>query len=263
MDKTKEFQEKLQKELEESKPVIEKELEEHPPTIGLIGVSGVGKSFTINRLFKTKLLTSDTVACTKEFTEENISLAFTKGEAKNTSVQLRVIDAPGLGEDISRDPSYLKMYHENLPRCDVILWVMTARNRAVALDQTYLKELSEFHNKIIFGLNQIDLIEPMNWTNYNIPSEKQEKNLRIIIQDRIEKIQDITQSKVNITPYSASKGYDLQELFTALITSAPSNRVWIFESLQGFNYTDFFPKEVIEYAKKRDRKKKLWFSRFN
>jgi ABC-type dipeptide/oligopeptide/nickel transport system ATPase component len=41
---------------------VAKELQQRPPVIGLVGVSGVGKSSTINKIFKTNLETSDTVA---------------------------------------------------------------------------------------------------------------------------------------------------------------------------------------------------------
>ncbi|MEU7870059.1 GTPase [Dactylosporangium sp. NPDC049140] len=43
------------------------EVRRNPPTIGVIGVSGVGKSSTVNTLLGAALPTSDTVACTKEF----------------------------------------------------------------------------------------------------------------------------------------------------------------------------------------------------
>jgi hypothetical protein len=53
-----------QREEEELARLVQ-ELRQHPPTIGLVGVSGVGKSSTINRMFKTNLPISHTVACTK------------------------------------------------------------------------------------------------------------------------------------------------------------------------------------------------------
>jgi predicted GTPase len=146
--------------IETLREIAQREVAARPPTIGLIGVSGVGKSFTINTLFKTELETSDTVACTKEFKAIDLGLEFTKGRAIGTAVGLMIIDAPGLWEDMKRDPEYLSMYREHLSQCDVVLWIMTARNRAVALDQLYLEQLHQFHPKIIFGVNQVDLIEP-------------------------------------------------------------------------------------------------------
>ena len=94
------------KEIEKLRQEILKEVNVKPPTIGVIGVSGVGKSSTLNSLFKTNLATSDTVACTKEFRSESLKLEFQQGYAKNEKVSLVVIDAPGLGEDIFKDPEY-------------------------------------------------------------------------------------------------------------------------------------------------------------
>ena len=56
-------------ELEQVRSALRAELAQRPPTIGVVGVSGVGKSFTLNTLFNTGLETSDTVACTKEFSQ--------------------------------------------------------------------------------------------------------------------------------------------------------------------------------------------------
>ena len=237
----------VQRKLRETAPRILAELSVHPPTIGLIGVSGVGKSSTINALFRTDLLTSPTVACTKDFEAVDLDLALNKGAAKGGKVQLRVIDAPGLGEDVGRDPEYLEMYETALPICDVILWVMTARNRAAALDQTYLSRLGHFHSKIVFGINQIDLVEPLDWNaRYNIPSEEQERNVDEIVADRKSRMEQVLGRKVEMVPYSSKTGFNLQNLFTKLVFAAPEERSWIFDSLQGFNYRDFVRAEVLD-----------------
>ena len=244
--------------LKKAIPIIRKELTEHPPTVGLIGVSGVGKSSTLNRLFRTNLPTNDTVACTKEFEQKDIELTLTKGQVKNSSVQLRVIDAPGLGEDINLDPKYLQMYRENLGKCDVIVWILTGRNRAIALDQKYLQELEEFHLKIVFGLNQIDLIEPLNWdTEYNIPSQEQEDNIKVILKDRKEKLSRVIKSDVKMIEYSSKNGYGLEELFKIIINSCPEERAWIFNSLKGFSYREYTPQIVLDALEKGKNGKKI------
>lgn len=221
---------------------VAKELEQRPPVIGLIGVSGVGKSSTINTMFKTDLETSDTVACTKEFKATDVEATFAEGNTRKP-VTLRVIDAPGLGEDVKRDPEYLAMYRQHLPQCDVILWILTARNRAVALDQRYLEDLKEFHGKMVFGLNQIDLTEPLNWDEtINLPSKEQEKNIETIVADRRRRLEDVVQRQVKLVPYSAKHYVGVQELFLEIINACPPDRAWIFRALKAFGTDDFLSK---------------------
>lgn len=220
--------------------LMSQEIQEHPPTIGLIGVSGVGKSSTINSLFKTTLPTSDTVACTKEFENVDLGLEFQQGELKHQKTALRVFDAPGLGEDVAMDEQYLQMYKQFLPQCDVILWVMSARNRAIALDQHYLQQLSEFHHKIVFGINQVDIIEPINWNgDFNIPSTSQEDKMKEILSDRKTRLQNVLGQEPRVVCYSSRRGYNLELLFVTILQSCPTDRAWIFHGLKNFKPQDF------------------------
>lgn len=223
----------------------------NPPTIGVIGVSGVGKSSTINAMFKTNLPISHTVACTKEFQAIDLSTEIRDhGAAHGKPAVLRIVDAPGLGEDVRKDSDYLDMYNRHLEHCDVILWVASARNRGLALDQQYLLELKKYHNKIVFGINQIELVEPMNWSRINMPSVEQEKNLQIIYEDRRDRIQSVLDVPVVLSLYSAHKGYNLQELFTQLIESCNTERAWMFGAIKSFNPDDFIPAEYRDAVRK-------------
>jgi hypothetical protein len=226
--------------------LLERELAARPPAFGLVGVSGVGKSSTVNALFRTQLPTSDTVACTKEFRAVQLDVAYSDAARNRERVELTVIDAPGLGEDLDRDPEYLRMYEENLGRCDVILWVVSARNRAVALDQMYLRKLSQFHDRIVLGINQVDLVEPMDWVDkYNIPSAEQERNVRAIEADRVAKIRAVVGRQLPVVAYSARRGYQLEKLFTTVLKSCPESRRWIYAGLKNFTYKDFLPSNGV------------------
>jgi uncharacterized protein len=260
---TREEQEKLER-------LLSSELSQKPPTIGLIGVSGVGKSSTINSLFKTELPISHTVACTKEFEEIELGLKAKQGVLEGKNIQLIVFDAPGLGEDINKDPDYIKMYNENLPKCDVILWVLSARNRAIALDQQYLTIFKKFHERIIFGLNQVDLVEPMNWNpNLPIPSEIQRKYIDEIIKDRKTKLSSIIGKDVVVIPYSNYKKYNLEVLFTSILETCQSSRKWLFYSLKGFRFDELeeikqkISKNHSEIPKQEKVRKPNFFSSFS
>lgn len=217
---------------------LKKIIQEDPPTIGLIGTCGVGKSSTINAMFGTNLPTSPTIACTKNFIKNDF-LAKTTQEHQ---LKLRVIDAPGLGEDIESDEKYLKEYKKELEKCDVILWIMTARNRATALDQVYLKNLLDFKDKITFGLNQVDLTDPLDWNNeLNTPSKEQKKNIQEIVKDRKIRLEKTLNQEIAIIPYSAKTGYNLERLFVDLLKKSTKERKWLFSTIKNFKAEDFIP----------------------
>jgi predicted GTPase len=216
---------------------------ENPPTIGVVGISGTSKSSTINTLFKTNLAVSHTTACTKQFEANQLQLRINQGQAQGYQTKLVVYDAPGLGEDVRKDPEYLAMYRKTLPTCDVILWVTSARNRAVALDQTYLANFRDLHDRMVFGLSQVDLVEPMNWKpGLPIPSAEQEAFIAEIVADRSKRIGDILGRTVKLIPYSNYKGFNLEELFAGLIGHVQGDRAWIFAGLKNFSYKQFLPK---------------------
>jgi uncharacterized protein len=230
------------REIQDIRDALLVDLGRHPPTIGVVGVSGTGKSSTINAMFKTDLRISHTRACTKQFEATDLKLTMKNGVAKDESISLVVVDAPGLGEDIKRDPGYIGQYHERLPECDVVLWILAARNRAMSLDQQYLLELSKYRERMVFAVNQIDIVHPMDWnTTINMPSPAMERHIEEIVDDRADKLEDILGLRPTVIPFSAKKGFNLEQLFGALITAIPESRRFIYDSLKDFSYEDFVP----------------------
>ena len=218
------------------------DLAARPLSIGLVGLSGVGKSSTINTLFRTALPISHTVACTKEFVRIPLDVTMAAGADGDSpqATQLVVVDAPGLGEDRAKDPEYLQMYRESLPRCDVILWVTAARNRAVALDQEYLEHLGEFQDRMCFGLSQVDLVEPRDWKDgMPIPSVAQDERIKEIVADRAERFSRTLGRAVELVPYSSSRGYNLDWLFTNTLAACGDGRKWMYERLKKYRLEDF------------------------
>jgi uncharacterized protein len=213
-----------------------------PPVIGVVGLSGVGKSSTINTMFGTTLPTSHTVACTKALSVNDFELDLRAGPAAGQCVRLRVVDAPGLGESISTDPAYLEMYEAHLAACDVVLWIFSATNRALILDQGYMQRFEQHLAKVVFAVNQVDAVGINGWNHkINLPRSTTRELIEEIVKDRQAKIFEAVRLETTVIPYSAQHGFRLQKLFRALIAKLPEDRKWLFESLRVFSYRDFLP----------------------
>lgn len=213
-----------------------------PPTIGVVGVSGSGKSTTINALFKTNLAISHTGPCTKQIEETEMKLIARKGVAKDEQVTLVVVDTPGLGGDPRMDSFYIDQCRERLPGCDAILWVMAARNWAVHLDQIYFDEFAEHRDRMVFGINQVDIVHPIDWNErINLPSVKMECNIEDVVHGRAEQLRGVLGESPRILAFSAERRFNLEQLFDMLISAIPENRKSMFDALRKFSYRDFTP----------------------
>lgn len=219
---------------------IESEFAANPPTLCLIGLSGVGKSSTINAMFGTNLAVSATTRGTSRFSARTFDIISRRTEAAPVTCKLKVYDAPGLGEDETLDANYLERYRTHLPKCDVALWVVAARNRALALDQRYLAQLSDKMPNLVIAINQVDLVDPLDWnTAINMPSHGQADAIAIIARDRHEKLSRYMTADCPVIAYSAQRFYNLQALFTTCLKAAPKNRRWMFELLKSFSTRDW------------------------
>ena len=142
------------------------------PRIAMIGETGVGKSSTINALFAEGLPVSHSRACTQLETELDIA------EGR----RLRVIDLPGLGEDLEADKRHEETYARVLPGVDVVLWILKADNRAMTHVQAALRRLIRRKilnpRRLVVALNQVDLLQPGAWDlSVNQPSVEQEQTI--------------------------------------------------------------------------------------
>lgn len=234
---------------------IEQEFAKNPPTIGIIGLSGVGKSTTVNAMFGTSRHVSATVRGTNRFKAADIEHVSDRVANAKVKCSFRVYDAVGLGEDKDLDKNYLKRYREHLPKCDIALWVVAARNRALALDQQYLDQLAKYlpDLNMIVAVNQVDLVDPVDWNErINMPSQTQTAAIEAIAEDRQEKLARYVRGNCPVVAYSAARYYNLQTLFNTCVKAAPAHRRWMFELIKSFSTHDWLDRAKGLTAEQRE-----------
>lgn len=115
-----------------------------------MGKTGSGKSSLYNALFSSEVSpVSDVSACTREPLRFRLQV----GERFMT-----IVDLPGVGESESRDAKYAAMYRQQLPHLDLVLWLIKADDRALAVDEHfYRKVISEayWHKVLLLSVSQI------------------------------------------------------------------------------------------------------------
>ncbi|MGH5894758.1 GTPase family protein [Citrobacter freundii] len=132
------------------------QLTQYEPVIGIMGKTGAGKSSLCNALFAGDVSpVSDVTACTRE------PLRFRLQMGKR---YMTLVDLPGVGESERRDTEYVALYREQVPQLDLVLWLIKADDRALAVDEHfYHKVIGEAHrHKVLFVISQSDKVEPGN-----------------------------------------------------------------------------------------------------
>ena len=129
-------------------------LTKYEPVIGIMGKTGAGKSSLCNALFAGEVSSvSDVTACTREPLRFRLQV----GERYMT-----IVDLPGVGESSARDTEYAALYQQQLPRLDLVLWLIKADDRALAVDEHFYRQVvgEEYWHKVLFVISQSDKIEP-------------------------------------------------------------------------------------------------------
>ncbi|HDM8434268.1 TPA: GTPase family protein [Yersinia enterocolitica] len=130
------------------------QLTHYEPVIGIMGKTGAGKSSLCNALFAGDVSpVSDVVACTREPLRFRLQI----GERFMT-----IVDLPGVGESESRDTEYVTLYRQQLPRLDLVLWLIKADDRALTVDEHFYRRVigEAYRHKVLFVISQSDKVEP-------------------------------------------------------------------------------------------------------
>lgn len=151
------------------------QLTHYEPVIGIMGKTGAGKSSLCNALFVGEVSpVSDVAACTREPLRFRLQV----GERYMT-----LVDLPGVGESGERDAEYAALYRAQLPRLDLVLWLIKADDRALAVDEHFYHQVigEPYRHKVLFVICQSDKVEPTNSANKLSPEQKQNISRKICL----------------------------------------------------------------------------------
>lgn len=150
-------------------------LTNYEPVIGIMGKTGAGKSSLCNALFAGEISqVSDVVACTREALRFRLQV----GERLMT-----IVDLPGVGESNARDAEYAALYREQLPRLDLVLWLIKADDRALAVDEHFYHQVigETYRHKVLFVISQSDKTEPTSGSGQLSTEQKQNISSKICL----------------------------------------------------------------------------------
>ncbi|HBR1512807.1 MULTISPECIES: GTPase family protein [Enterobacteriaceae] len=151
------------------------QLTHYEPVIGIMGKTGAGKSSLCNALFAGDISpVSDVAACTRK------PLLFRLQLGKHF---MTIMDLPGVGESELRDTEYATLYREQLPRLDLVLWLIKADDRALAVDEHFYRQVigESYRHKVLFVICQSDKTEPTDGVDKLSREQKQNISRKICL----------------------------------------------------------------------------------
>jgi predicted GTPase len=166
-----------------------------------IGQTGVGKTELLKSIFRIsekdvsilrKLRTDATKSATKKYYSIRIST--------DTGFQVEFTDGPGLGEDYELQTEHIQMWINEIPKHDLLYWVLDGSSRDISHIQQNMKiilDATGFRDRFLLVINKIDKIEleekdrikgHTGWNEkYNIPTKKLLKQIDRRLTDVINK----------------------------------------------------------------------------
>jgi len=199
------------------------QLVNYQAVVGIMGKTGGGKSSLCNALFGQDVAEVDDIAACTRYPQE-YTLAYKNGKG------IALIDVPGVGESLGRDQEYADLYQRLLPELDLILWVVKADDRALAIDQQVFNNVIRpyLHDRdipVLFVISQVDKVAPCGeWDRErHLPGSAQQSNLS---RKQIQLSQTFDISLDHICATSSEEGYGLTGLVEQIVTLLPNQKKW-------------------------------------
>lgn len=184
-------------------------LSNYEPVIGIMGKTGSGKSSLCNDLFVGEISpVSDVAACTREPLRFRLQV----GERFMT-----IVDLPGVGESSARDTEYAGLYREQLPQLDLVLWLIKADDRALAVDEHFYRQVigEAYRHKVLFVISQSDKAEPTSGGNTLSIEQKQNISRKICL------LHELFQPVHSVCAVSIRLQWGLREMAERMIKCLP------------------------------------------
>ncbi|PLX01106.1 MAG: hypothetical protein C0594_14385 [Marinilabiliales bacterium] len=224
---------KLLKELKlsnEQEEIMKRNMEIPVKIIG-IGQTGVGKTELLKSIFRIQKekIDADSMAydrilekletgSVKSVTKDFFSFIVTSEEG----LKVQFTDGPGLGESKELEDKYLKMWIEEIPKHDMLYWVLDGSSRDIGHIQEnmkYVLDMTGYRNNLVVVLNKVDQIllpqdqelkGMIGWdTDFNQPTKNLLKLINHRTDDIIEKLIDyVSLTKDQIVICSARKRWN-------------------------------------------------------
>lgn len=226
------------------KSKVQTQLLDRAPVVAIIGKAGVGKTTTINNLFDVDDFVAEALCFDEKGHIGDVKTGTTRAIRKHFNLKagigLEIIDLPGLGDDVRKDPIYEKIYAEILPQCDIVLYILKADNRTLGEDERIINNVvlpSCDKSKLIVAVNQVDILgenEGLHWEDsINLPSERQAELIKIKQTDITSMFsEDLGIDVKKITCYSALKRYHLLELLESIVATTPLGFIFAIMGIQ-------------------------------
>ena len=235
-------------EISSKRKMLEIDMEQPVKIIG-IGQCGVGKTELLRSIFKIRetdikeylafkgsnndydrLITGSVKAVTKEFfsfiieNEDGLKVMFT--------------DGPGLGESDESENEYISKWVNEIPKHDLLYWVLDASSRDMAHIQKNIKCILDntgYRNKVVVVLNKIDQIllpiemelkGVVGWDfDFNCPTPALLKLINQRTDDIIEKLSKyVNINKNQVVICSARKRWNHGAVLDKILEYLPENK---------------------------------------